>query len=422
MRHILFLVFILVVALTATASVDRVIPPMFARATPLTAHAAALDSVIDRTGARELARLPAIAFEVAEESGMLLDGAVRPLERPVRIALPHGVGVPQVIGSITVAGARAARLRFDDVPAGTVLWLAGSEDEQFLRFEPSNSARWGPTTTGSVVYIAAEEGTGELEISELAQIAAVANAETSCLSDVACRSDEDFDHLADAIRAIGYVRFVRAGKSYVCTGGLLNDAANSGTPYFLTAEHCIGTNEEAASVEVVWDLRSEACGSNRMAKVSRSHGAELLVASPATDVALLKLASVPADRVFLGVDTRQLAPDTVVHRVSHAGGLSQTYSSGVVEQSGTSCSGASRPQFVYTRPRSGGTSGGSSGAPLLLPGLYVAGQLFGKCGPDPENTCATWNRGVDGSLRESWALLAPYLDPAGITVRRRSVR
>jgi len=405
------------------AAADRVIPPLLAEA-PLAAHGVVFDPVIDRTGARELARLHAMPFTLEEKSGMLADGAAQPLANPIRIAMPQaGAGVPVVLGKITVEGAQAARIRFDDVPEGTVLWLAGSEDEEFTRFEPSSAAEWGPTTRGSVVYIAAESGSGEIGIAELALITPVANAQSSsCLSDVACRTSADFAELAAASRAIGYLRFMSGGKSYVCTGGLLNDAANSRTPFLITAQHCISTKEEAASVEVVWDLKSEACGSNRMAPVTRSYGAELLVASAATDTTLLKLKSVPAGRVFLGIDTRALTQDTIIHRVSHAGGLSQTYSSATVQMGGSTCTGTSRPQFVYTRPRVGAISGGSSGAPLLVNGLYVAGQLRGACGPDPSNTCATFNYGVDGSLREAWPLLAPYLDPAGSNVRRRAAR
>ena len=394
---------------------DRVIPPNV----PM--HISELREerrpVFDRSSARELLRMRVDPFVLAEESGVIADGEVQALARPLRIDLPRS---PAMIGRITVDGARATRLRFRDVPEGTVLWLAGSEDEELIRFEPSAIAEWGPTTRGSTVFLAGE-GSGAIEVVELANVAAMPEAQSSCLSDVACRTSEDFADLADASRAIGYIRFVRDGKSHVCTGGLLNDAASSGTPYLLTARHCISTQQEAASVEVVWDLRSEACGSNRMAQVSRSHGATLLAASSKSDVALLKLSSVPEGRVFLGIDTRSPAPETTLHRVSHAGGLSQTYSSAVVDENAMTCPGAERPQYVYTRLRVGATSGGSSGAPLLLPGLYVVGQLRGTCGADPANSCATFNAGVDGSLRAAWPLLAPHLDP-GWNVRRRAVR
>ncbi|HYI07828.1 MAG TPA: serine protease [Thermoanaerobaculia bacterium] len=408
-------------AMAGTVSATVVIPPRIERGT-VAAQVAIEEPVFDRTAAREIARLVMQRLEVAAEPGLLRDGSVQQLDEPLRIELPRGGRFEgaAMAGRIEVEGGGAFRLRFDGAPAGTVLWIAGSDDEGFIRFEPSETAQWGPTTRGSTIYIAADSGEGEVAISGLAQVGTSA-ATATCLQDVACSAPDDFGGLADATRAIGYIRYVRNGQSYVCTGGLVNDSAGSGTPYFLTARHCISTQEEAASVEVVWDLRSEACGSNRMAKISRSYGAQLLAASADTDVALLELRSIPEGRVFLGLDPRPLAAGTVVHRVSHAAGMSQSYSAGVVEQGGMACVRAPRPQFVYTRQREGAASEGSSGAPLLLPGLYVAGQLLGLCGADPANACASYNLAVDGSLAQSWGLLAPHLAPGSVG-KRRAVR
>ncbi|HEX6084862.1 MAG TPA: serine protease [Thermoanaerobaculia bacterium] len=246
---------------------------------------------------------------------------------------------------------------------------------------------------------------------------------SACLEDVACPAASlAFDAVLDASRAIAYLRFVRNGRPEVCTGALVSDAAGSRTPYLVTARHCIDSAETAAAVEIIWDLRSASCGSNRMASYTRTYGAELLVASEETDVALLKLKSVPPGRVFLGIDTRPLEPGTPVHRVSHAGGLSQTFVAGVVEESGWTCPRAPRRSFVYSKPTAGGIATGSSGAPLLARGLYVVGQLLGLCGAAPSNPCAPFNDMVDGAIRESWPLLAPYLDPAPPMRKRRAAR
>lgn len=405
----------------ATAISAEVVIPPHIEERGIIAHAVIEETLLDRSDVPELARFVVSPEDGVAEGGLRREGMVQRLMRPLAIALPPELPAATMIGRIDVDGAGAVRLRFDDAPAGTVLWLAGADDATFTRFVPSATAQWGPTTHGSTIFIAAEANGGAMRISEFAHADLRAEASTACLDDVACSTPADFGELADASRAIGYIRFVRKGKTYVCTGGLVNDAANSGTPYFLTASHCISTQEEASSIEVVWDLRSAACGSNRMASVARSHGAELLVSSPATDVALLKLSSLPAGRVFLGVDARKLKEGTVVHRITHAYGLSQTYSAGVVEADGMTCPRAQRPQFVYSRQRDGAIAEGSSGAPLLIEGLHVAGQLLGLCGPDPANACASYNLAVDGSLYESWPLLAPHLAP-GTMPKRRAVR
>ena len=261
------------------------------------------------------------------------------------------------------------------------------------------------------------EGISLAEVESFETVTAQASA---CLEDVACpAAAAAFGAVLDASRAIAYLRFVRDGRPEVCTGALVSDAAGSRTPYLLTARHCIDNADTAAAVEIIWDLRSSACGSNRMQSYTRTYGAELLVASEKTDVALLRLRSVPPGRVFLGVDTRPLDPGTPVHRVSHAGGMSQTYAAGVIEESGATCARAPRPSFVYSRPTTGGITTGSSGAPLLARGLYVVGQLLGLCGAAPSNPCATFNDMVDGAIRESWPLLAPYLDPEPPPMRKR---
>jgi hypothetical protein len=125
--------------------------------------------------------------------------------------------------------------------------------------------------------------------------------------------------------------------------------------------------------------------------------------------------------VFLGIELTPLAEGTVTYRLSHGSGAPQQYTAGVVRTTGTGCSSAPRPLFIYTAPTAGTVTLGSSGAPLLLPGLRIAGQLLGVCGSQPEDTCATYNDMVDGSIIASWPLLAPFLDPP-VATRRRAAR
>ena len=40
------------------------------------------------------------------------------------------------------------------------------------------------------------------------------------------------------------------GSGFACTGGLLADLPGSGTPYLLTANHCISTQAAASSLQV----------------------------------------------------------------------------------------------------------------------------------------------------------------------------
>lgn len=385
---------------------------------PLIAPRETVESVserfVDRLSARTLLRMTAPAAKMRVLPHLKQEADLTTLKRPVVVS---ALG----FGKIVVDGASSLRLHVTSAAPGTVLLVAGDEDESYERFEPSDLATWTPTTRGSTVYLAVEGEGGMATIAQLAigtpQLASSASA---CMKDVACTSAGDDPEVIEASRAIALIRFVRGAASYVCSGGLVNDANGSRTPYLLTAQHCISTPEEAASVEAVWDYRSSACGLTPNEK-TRTYGAELLVASAQTDVALLRMKKLPPNRVFLGVELSPQNAGTTMYRVSHAEGGPQKYSAGSVRTAGAGCLTAPRPRFIYTSQTEGAVAMGSSGAPLLLPGLRIAGQLFALCGASPTDTCAVYNDAVDGSIVASWPLLAPYLDPPQVA-RRRSTR
>ena len=47
--------------------------------------------------------------------------------------------------------------------------------------------------------------------------------------------------------------------SYLCSGALINNAKNDGTPYFLTANHCINTESEAGTVLAYFNYEDASC-------------------------------------------------------------------------------------------------------------------------------------------------------------------
>jgi hypothetical protein len=369
---------------------------------------------IDRSSARTLLRMTAPVKPARMVPNLKHEADVTSLDRVLVIRDPAP-------GKIVVEGATSLRLHVTGWAPGTVLLVAGEDDESFERFEPSETATWTPTTRGSTVYVAVEGAGADTTIAQLAIGTSHPNgAGSTCTKDIACTDAGDDPEVSEASRAIALIRFVRGNASYVCSGGLVNDSTDSRTPYLLTAHHCISTQAEAASIEAVWDYRSPACGSPGTVS-ARTYGGQLLVASADTDVALLQLKEIPPNRVFLGVELSPLTAGTSTYRVSHAEGKPQRYSAGKVRTSGAGCPTAPRPRFVYTTPTEGAVAMGSSGAPLLVPGLRIAGQLFALCGPSPNEPCAVYNDVVDGAIAASWPLLEPYLDPP-VGVRRRSTR
>src|SRR4029079_11148289 len=95
-------------------------------------------------------------------------------------------------------------------------------------------------------------------------------------------------------------------------------------------------------------------------------------------------------------------------------GLPQRFSSSTLVASGGECSGAPRPQFLYSLRTSGGIFGGSSGAPVLrATDGKVVGQLRGSCGPTATmgEGCDAANYVIDGALGGAMPLLAAWLAP-----------
>jgi V8-like Glu-specific endopeptidase len=70
---------------------------------------------------------------------------------------------------------------------------------------------------------------------------------SSCSSETDINSDEGFDY-QDIKHAILKYSFEEDGFVYMCSGTLVNNYQNDGTPYVLTAAHCVCEQEEAETV------------------------------------------------------------------------------------------------------------------------------------------------------------------------------
>ncbi|MCB0764817.1 MAG: secretion system protein Por, partial [Flavobacteriales bacterium] len=90
------------------------------------------------------------------------------------------------------------------------------------------------------------------------------------------------------------VAIITVGGSGFCTGTLLNNCAQDSTPYFLTANHCLDANVENWVFRFNWD--SPVCDPTENGPTDQTvSGCELLVNSGGTDVALLRLNSIPPE-------------------------------------------------------------------------------------------------------------------------------
>ena len=81
----------------------------------------------------------------------------------------------------------------------------------------------------------------------------------TCNVDATCYPE--YDNESRSVARISFL--VSPGSAAGCTGTLLNNTFSDGTPYFLTANHCINTQTEALSLyKVDWLFRSAACDSS----------------------------------------------------------------------------------------------------------------------------------------------------------------
>ncbi|HEX8171781.1 MAG TPA: hypothetical protein VF824_14685 [Thermoanaerobaculia bacterium] len=253
--------------------------------------------------------------------------------------------------------------------------------------------------------------------------APVTSLATECFVPEPCVGLGEFEAVAEASDAVAQLSFVKDGSSFVCTGGLLNNTNEDGTPYFLTANHCFNTQASATSLVTTWRYKTTSCSDTNF-NPSRSSfpqrvGATLLATNSSSDFTFLRLNQAPpAGSIFLGWDGDTDVSTQVglkLYRVHHPLGATQFYTREAVTTSGCVASGRPRGNFIYQKDEVGGTAGGSSGSLLYLDDLTVVGQLLGACGPDTSDDCNRSNNSIDGAFRATFPSIDEFLAPGAPT-------
>ena len=212
------------------------------------------------------------------------------------------------------------------------------------------------------------------------------NESDTCNLDAVCDTA-----YATQSNAVARMLFTSGGRTYACTGTLLNDAQRSGTPYFLSANHCISSQTVASTLQTDWFYQSSACNSGALSTRATKlyNGATLLHASGSTDVSFMRLNdAAPGGAHFAGWDASAgaLATRTAIVGLHHPAGDMLKISKGEVSGQ-TSCVVTAENQFncvgntgnfYMVNWTSGTTQGGSSGSALFSnDGRYVVGTLYG---------------------------------------------
>jgi hypothetical protein len=212
------------------------------------------------------------------------------------------------------------------------------------------------------------------------------------------------------------------GGTWTCSGAMINNTAQDGTPYFLTAHHCGVTGSNANSVVVYWNFESPVCGQQGGGSLSQFTSGTIFRASSSTsDFCLLELSQLPDPSwnvTYSGWDRSSADADWAV-AIHHPSTDEKSISFEYDPTTTTSYLGSSSPgNGTHIRVADwdvGTTEPGSSGSPLYNQNKHIVGQLHGgyaACGNnDPDwygRLSISWNGGGSNATR-----LSNWLDPLG---------
>lgn len=206
---------------------------------------------------------------------------------------------------------------------------------------------------------------------DLEQIARDIGDSGTCNNNVICSVGDDW---RDQINSVAMI--VVNGNG-ICTGALVNNTANDGHPYFLTANHCLGGS--VASWVYRFNWQSTTCATNNAGAFDTVGGGTLLASGGSADYALLRINNgntIPTsfNPYYAGWDATGVNPSnqTAIHHPS--GDLKKI--SFDVNPAGTGNFGGAVCWRIFNW-EDGTTEPGSSGSPLFDQNKRIIGQLFG---------------------------------------------
>ena len=261
------------------------------------------------------------------------------------------------------------------------------------------------------------------------------NTGLACQVDVKCTTP-----LPAASDAVAWLIYNKSGGfANICSGTLLNDNLNSGTPYVLTANHCISTQTFASTLFTEFKYRSLACNNAATGEYypTATTGAALLYTAYNTDSTLLRLYGAPSTNVLFAGWDATVAPAVAIsiHSIHHPRGDQQRLSRGTV--TGYSVRSPTDPEIFPDSNITNGTildvtlttgltERGSSGSALLKgtdANPQVIGQLFGgslpACGLNANNVYGrcdvAYNAGMSDWLNQGIKRVSRFYNTASGT-------
>lgn len=191
-------------------------------------------------------------------------------------------------------------------------------------------------------------------------------------------------------RSVCRIIFTEGNYNYLCSGALINNVRNDGTPYFLTANHCISTLEAAQSMVVYFNYEATECSYNNSETIMTLSGGTFRAGFNQSDFTLIELNEVPPTSYkayYAGwsiSDTGHTSsfgihhPEGLVKKISldnEAPSIDPYESLWYISATQTFLAGPNTHFDVEFDL--GATAGGSSGSPLFNQEQKIIGQLHG---------------------------------------------
>ncbi|MCA9243090.1 MAG: trypsin-like peptidase domain-containing protein [Phycisphaerales bacterium] len=364
-------------------------------------------------------------------------GVVRPLNAPpitdFAVETPLQDGGTLWTFSVETAEAYGTRLHFSnfDVGHGELVVFSFVGDELIARGPytgrgPSETGElWTASLPGDIVYVefwSTDAPTFTVDdIMHFDQPFMVEDGGTNGNGVFSCHNDAMCEPVNNAARlATGQMNFVSGGSGAVCTGTMLNDQdPDTLVPYFLTANHCVNTQSEINSLEVVWLWQRNGCGGALpdYSTLPRSNGGTLVSQQSSNDMTFIRLAGgVPGGVALAGWTTA-----TSLDNAWGAHHPSGSWKRATLLDSVGVCPGClcrDGTDFDYYNMIDGLVEGGSSGSGVFNSSGQIAGQLLGRCSDfsDPgDMNCSNiddyW--AMYGEFEETYPVIRIWLQRGG---------
>jgi hypothetical protein len=323
------------------------------------------------------------------------------------------------------ANAYSLNLLFDSfhIPSGSNLFIY-TEDKSFVMgsFTEKNNNQWGNFATslfpGDKIILEYYEpvqnkGLGIINLSTIVhgykdfffKKGTYGTAAGSCHININCSQGNNYQ---DVKRAVA---LILDGSRAHCSGTLVNNTAQDGIPYFLTARHCIhydGRYYNPSYFVFVFNYESSDCeGENGKTSYYSYNGATLMASHMHSDFALLLMNDIPqaeAMPYYAGWDRRNIAVASTVGIHHPNGDIKKiSTSNGLLESKKWYDDSSSYPNNTHWEVvwDKGSTEGGSSGSGLFNVLQQITGQLqggFAKCSGSQPNGEADYY----GKFSYSW--------------------